>query len=56
MRPEDEPRDDAEVATAAPAQRPVEVRMLMRIRDDRRPVRQDDSRLEQVVAGQAELA
>ena len=56
MRPEDEARDDAEVAAAASAKRPVEVGVLMRIGHDRTAVREDDGRLEQVVAGQAELA
>ena len=56
MRSEDESRDDAEVATAPSAQRPGQVCVLVRVRDNGSAVREDDGRLEQVVAGQAELA
>ncbi len=52
VQAERELRDDAEVA-AAPTQRPEQVGVLVPRGGDHLPVRGDDPRLEQVVAGQA---
>ena len=56
VRAEHEARDDSEVAAAPTAERPVEIGVLPRVGHDRRPVREDDGRLEQVVARQSVLS
>ena len=56
MRAEDESRDDPEVAAAAASARPVQIGVLARVADERLPGGSDDRRLDEVVAGQAELA
>ncbi len=55
VRAEEEARDDSEVAAAPTAERPVEIGVLPGVGHDRRSVREDDGRLEQVVAGQPVL-
>jgi hypothetical protein len=56
VRAEEEAGDDAEVPSASTAQRPVKIGVLLRARDHRLAVGEDDGRPEQVVARQAELA
>ena len=55
VRAEEEARDDSEVAAAPTAERPVEIGVLPGVGHDRRSVREDDRRLEQVVARQPVL-
>ena len=55
VRAENQTCDDPEVAAAPTAKRPVEIGVLSRVGGDRCPVRENDSRLEQVVARQPVL-